>query len=258
VPATGEHQRWGVPEMATAMAKRRDGTLLVAAGNGLNVFDPGDGSWRHLAALEPHLPANRTNDGAPDARGRFWVGTMQNNLAADGSAIPIAGPTGSLWRVEPDLSRTAVMSDLHITNGVAWSPDGTRLYVVDSTLDRIYACAFDLDGGDVGTRHVLSDVEGLGTPDGNAVDAEGFLWSARWEGHAVARISPEGAVDRVVPIPASRVTSCAFGGPDLATLYVTTSRLQVDAETLRRYPRQGGLFGFEPGVRGLPRPIFGG
>lgn len=258
VPRTGSHRSWPMPEMVTAMAKRRDGTLLVASENGLAVFDPRSGSYSHLSELEPHRPANRSNDGAPDARGRFWIGTMQNNLGPNGEAIPIESAAGSLWRVEPGKPPFAAMDGLSITNGIAWSPDWTRLYVVDSMLDRIYVCDFDLDTGTVGPRRVFSDAAGIGTPDGNAVDAEGFLWSARWDGHCVARIAPEGSIDRVVPVPASLVTSCAFGGPELDTLYVTTARLGVDEKTAARYPQQGGLFAFRPGVRGVERPLYTG
>ena len=258
VPAADQHDTWSMPEMVSAMAKRGDGALLVVSENGLNVFDPRTGAYRHLAELEPHLPKNRSNDGAPDAKGRFWIGTMQNNLGPNGEDIPIEGRVGSLWRVEPDKPPAAVMDDLGITNGVAWSPDWTKLYVVDSMLDRIYVCDFDLETGAIGPRRVFNDAGDLGTPDGNTIDAEGFLWSARWNGHCVARIAPDGNVDRIVPIPASRVTSCAFGGPDLDTLYVTTARLGIDAQTARRYPQQGGLFAFKPGVRGLARPLYAG
>lgn len=258
VPATGEHRAWSMPEMVTAMAKRRDGTLLVASENGLNIFDPRSGDYRHFAELEPHRPGNRSNDGAPDAKGRFWIGTMQNNLGPNGEGIPIKGPVGSLWRVESGKPPVAVMDDLSITNGVAWSPDWTKLYVVDSMLARIYVCDFDLEAGAIGPRRIFNDADDLATPDGNTVDAEGYLWSARWDGHCVARISPDGSVDRIVPIPASLVTSCAFGGPELDTLYVTTARLGIDKKTARRYPQQGGLFSFKPGVRGLTRPFYAG
>ena len=257
-PATKQHSSWPMSEMVTAMAKRRDGTLLVASENGLNVFDPGTGDYRQLAEIEPHLPGNRSNDGAPDARGRFWIGTMQNNLGPDGSAIPIESSAGSLWRVEAGRPPVAVMDDLNITNGVAWSPDWTKLYVVNSMLDRIYVSDFDLETGTAGPRRIFNDADDLATPDGNAVDSEGFLWSARWDGHCVARISPDGAVDRIVPIPASLVTSCAFGGPELDTLYITTARLGINEEMARRYPQQGGLFAFRPGVRGLSRPFYAG
>lgn len=257
-PVTGRHDTWPMPEMVTAMAKRSDGTLLVASENGLNTFDPGTAAYRHLGELEPHRPDNRSNDGAPDAKGRFWIGTMQNNVGPAGEAIPIKGPAGSLWKVEPGTPPIAMMDDLAITNGVAWSLDSTKLYVVDSMLDRIYVCDFDLEAGTLGPRRIFSEAPDLGTPDGNAVDAEGFLWSARWDGHCVARIAPDGEIDCIVPMPASLVTSCAFGGPDLDTLYVTTARLGMDDEMAHRYPQQGGLFAFRPGVRGLRRPVYAG
>ena len=112
MPRTGEHPTWQMPEMVTAMAKRQDGTLLVASESGLNFFDPATGVFTRKSALEPHLPGNRTNDGAPDAKGRFWIGTMQNNLAADGSDLPITVASGTLWCVGPDLSAVAGMTVL--------------------------------------------------------------------------------------------------------------------------------------------------
>ncbi|HEY4191635.1 MAG TPA: SMP-30/gluconolactonase/LRE family protein [Mesorhizobium sp.] len=257
-PATGRHDSWPMPEMISALAKRGDGTLLVASQSGLGFFDPARPQLQRVAAPEAHKPANRSNDGAPDASGRFWIGTMQNNFAPDGSEIPVESATGSLWRIEAHLKATEVISGIGITNGVAWSPDSRTLYVVDSMTQTIFAYDFDLEPGTVGNRRVFSDVKDMGDPDGNAVDAQGYLWSARWEGHGLMRFAPDGTVDRVVPIPASRVTSCAFGGPDLATLYVTTSRRGVDAETLARYPQQGGLFSLRPGVSGLPRAKFAG
>jgi len=259
-PETGRHESWPMPELISAMARRKDGSLLIASQGGLSTFDPKrpDAGLKRVAAPEADRPANRSNDGAPDAAGRFWMGTMQNNLAPDGGEIPIKGSTGVLWRIAPDLKATAVETGIGITNGIAWSPDNRTLYVADTLIETIFAYDFDLSSGAVSGKRVFSEVKDLGYADGACIDAEGCLWSARWEGSCVVRLTPSGKVDCVVPIPATRVTSAAFGGDDLGTLYVTSSRANVTAEVLAKYPQQGGLFALRPGVKGLPRPMFGG
>jgi sugar lactone lactonase YvrE len=258
VPATGRHDQWPMPEMITAMAKRGDGTLLVASQGGLNFFDPKSGKLARKASPEADQPLNRSNDGAPDARGRFWMGTMMNNLGTAGEDLPITAATGALWCIEPDLSAKKVIGDITITNGVVWNPNSTVLYVADSALQIIHAYDFDLERAAVANCRVHSDIKDLGSPDGAAMDSEGYLWSARWEGHCVARLAPDGAVDQVVPMPAAQVTSCAFGGADFKTLYVTTARHGLSPEAAARYPQQGSLFAFEAPVPGLPRPRFAG
>lgn len=257
-PATGRHQSWDMPEMISALARRRDGTLLVASHHGLNSFDPRDGRLIRLAAPEADRPGNRSNDGAPDAQGRFWFGTMMNNLGPAGEDLPITGATGALWCIAPDLTYRCVIDGIAITNGVAWSPDQKTLYVADSAPQLIHAYDFDAETATVSNRRVFSDDKSLGYPDGAAVDSEGGLWSARWEGQCVARFRPDGGLDFTVPIPAPRVTSIAFGGPDFRTAYVTTARHGATAEELARFPQQGGLFSFDSPVAGLPRPQFAG
>lgn len=258
-PASGTHDEWPMREMVASMAKRPDGTLLVASHHGLNSFDPRTGSLTRLAAPEAHLPDNRSNDGAPDARGRFWYGTMCNNIAADGSYFDRGLASGILWKVEPDLTATPMVEGIGISNAVAFSPDNRTFYFADTIQETIYAFDFDIETGTLGERRVFAGPQGdgLGYPDGACIDAEGYLWNARWEGACVIRFAPDGRVDRIVAIPASRVTSCAFGGDALDTLYVTTSRLHLGDEELRRYPDAGALFSFRPGVRGLKRPSFG-
>jgi sugar lactone lactonase YvrE len=172
--------------------------------------------------------------------------------------MPITQASGALWRIEKDLSYERVISEITITNGVVWSPDSRTLYVADSALQLIHAYDFDIEGGTVTGRRDFSAIKDLGYPDGATMDSEGYLWSARWEGHCVARFAPDGTIDCIVPIPASRVTSCAFGGEDLKTLYVTTARFGLTEEEARRYPQQGGVFAFEAPAAGLPRPRFAG
>ncbi|QIG46757.1 SMP-30/gluconolactonase/LRE family protein [Nordella sp. HKS 07] len=258
VPSTGRHDSWPMPEMITAMAKRADGSLLVASQGGINFFDPKTGKLNRKVAPEADQPLNRSNDGAPDARGRFWMGTMMNNLGPAGEDMPITAASGALWCIQPDLSARKVISDIKITNGVVWNPQSSVLYVADSALQIIYAYDFDLERGTVANRREFSAIKDLGYPDGAAVDSEGYLWSARWEGHCVARLAPDGTVDQVVTIPAVQVTSCAFGGADLKTLYVTSAHQGLRPELAARYPQQGSLFAFEAPVTGLPRPRFAG
>lgn len=257
-PSSGRHDQWPMPEMITALAKRTGGSLLIASHHGINFFDPKTGRLERKIAPETSVPGNRSNDGAPDARGRFWMGTMMNNLDADGADMPITQSTGALWCIEPDLSFRKAIADITITNGVVWSPDSRTLYVADSAPQLIHAFDFDLSSGAISNRRVFSAVRDLGYPDGAAVDSEGFLWSCRWEGQCVARFAPDGRLDRIVPIPAPRVTSLAFGGADFKTVYVTSARHGHTLAEDQRFPHQGGLFAFEAPVAGLPRPKFAG
>jgi sugar lactone lactonase YvrE len=132
------------------------------------------------------------------------------------------------------------------------------MYFADTLVGAIHVYDFDLELGAISNKRLFSKVEGHGYPDGATVDAEGYVWNARWEGGCVIRFAPDGEVDAIVAIPASRVTCCAFGGDDLDTLYVTTSRLHLTEQELAAQPQAGGVFAFKPGVKGLPRPAFAG
>jgi L-arabinonolactonase len=256
--ATGAYRRWQFDEMVTAMAKRKDGTLIVGSFKGINIFDPETGAMTPVRHLEPDKPSNRGNDGACDARGRFWFGTMMNNVGASGADLPIIHSTGTLFRVDADLSVTAMETGVGVSNGPCWSPDNRIFYFSDSKAQIIWAYDFDLDSGTISNRRVLNDTRNHGYPDGATVDSEGYVWSARWEGSCVLRIDPAGRIDRVVPMPARRVTNVCFGGSRLDTLYVTSSRLHVAEDHLRRQPLQGGIFCFDPGVTGFEKHAFAG
>lgn len=257
VPSTGQVERWPMPEMVSALARHREGGFLVGSHRGVHRLHPEQGRFERIAHPEAANPLNRSNDGGPDARGRFWIGTMQNNIAPDGSDMEVVSDAGTLWRIDPDGSATAMVTGIRIPNSIAFSPDHRTLYLADSPKQVIWAYPFDLEAGTLGTREVFSDRTDLGFPDGATVDAEGHLWSARWDGGCVARFAPDGTLDRTVAIPAERVTCCAFGGPTLETLYVTTSRANLDEDALARQPEAGGLFAVEPGIRGLARPMVG-
>ena len=257
-PATGRHDEWAMPEMIMSLAVREQGGLLIASHHGLNTFDPAEGRLVRVLEPEADKPRNRSNDGGTDPRGRFWFGTMQNNLAEDASAIPITESSGAIYRVDPDLTVTRMAEGIGIANTFAWSPDGTRLYFADTLTGWIFVYDFDPEAGKLGERRNFARADDLGYPDGSTIDAEGYLWNARWGGGCVARFSPDGAIDRIVKVPADKVTSCAFGGPDLDILYITTARYEATEDDRRRQPQAGGLFAVRPSVRGLPRARFAG
>jgi len=183
---------------------------------------------------------------------------MQNNVAPDGAYMDIERSTGVLYKVEPDLRIVPMEGGVGISNATCWSPDHRTMYFADTMLGAIHAYDFDLELGGISNKRVFANPDSLGFPDGATVDAEGYVWNARWEGGSLIRFAPDGSIDTVVAIPASRVTCCAFGGDDLDTLYVTTSRLHLTEQELAEQPRAGGVFALKPGVKGLPRPGFAG
>lgn len=257
-PKTGKHDAWPMPEMITALAKRRDGTLLVASHFGLNIFDPRHATFARIAAPEADRPGNRANDGGVDGSGRFWFGTMRNNVAPDGAYLPVEESVGVLYKVDSELRITPMLGGVGISNAICWSPDHRTMYFADTLVGAIYAQDFDLQLGAISNRRLFAQPDGHGYPDGATVDAEGYVWNARWEGGCVIRFAPDGAVDAVIAVPASRVTCCAFGGEGLDTLYITTSRLHLAERELAGQPQAGGIFAVKPGVKGLPRPFFAG
>jgi sugar lactone lactonase YvrE len=249
-PATGEVTSWTPPEKLGSMALRAMGGLLLATRAGLAFYEPESGAFEVVCDPEPDLPDNLLNDGRCDRRGRFWVGSMDK---------PLANPTGRLHRIDSDLSVHTFEREVWVSNGIAFGPDDRVMYFADSHRRAIYAYDLDLDAGEVRNRRVFATVpEGEGVPDGATVDAEGFLWSARFDGGRVVRHAPDGRVDREVALPVSRPTSCMFGGPGLDVLYVTTATFRLPEERRMREPWAGGLLAVDVGVRGLPEPRFGG
>ena len=249
-PATGAVRRWEMPERLCALALREKGGLVVALASGFAFFDPETGAIERLAAPEAHLPGNRMNDGKCDRRGRFWAGTMDDSLRER---------TAALYRLDADLSCHRMETGIGISNSLAWSPDDRTFYYADTLVKTIFAYDFDIDTGAIRNRRVFADCRHQsGAPDGSTIDADGFLWNAHWDGWKLVRYAPDGRVDREVKLPVQKPTSCMFGGPDLATLYVTSAIWDHGAEDLKSQPRAGGLFALDVGARGLPEPRFAG
>jgi sugar lactone lactonase YvrE len=257
-PTSGEHKVWKSELLLTAIAKKTSGGFIVGGEDGVYNFDPATGAVTPFCKPETNIPQNRMNDGACDPHGRFWIGSMMQNIGPRGEDLDITADTGNLFRVTADGQSNEMEHAIGVSNGPCWSPDGNTFYFSDSKNQIIYAYDFDGSEGTISNRRILNDTKAHGYPDGATVDAEGYIWSARWEGSCVLRIDPKGRIARVFEIPATRVTCPVFGGLELDTLYLTTSRAHVDAAVLARYPTQGGVFALKPGVKGLLKNDFAG
>ncbi len=249
-PATGARRSWPMPERIGCISFCADGRIIAGMQSGIAFVDLATGAVERAFDLAPDDPGVRFNDGRADRQGRFWVGGMAESMDR---------PANRLYRYDPDGSCRAMVDGLTCPNGLAFSPDGATLYHSDSRQDVIWTWELDAASGDIANRRVFARNDASeGRPDGAAVDAEGHYWICCVGAWRVARYAPDGRVDRVIGVPAQRPTACAFGGPDLGTLYVTTARFPLTDEALRKQPLAGSLFAFDAGVRGLPEPRFGG
>ena len=250
-PASGEDGGCPVESEVSAVAPRACGEgLLAVGGRGVGVLDPETGHFSARLHAEPERTGNRANDGNVDVAGRFWFGTMH-----DGETER----SGGVYRLDADWSCRRVLDGLGISNTLVCSPDGSRLYVADSLDQTIDVLAIDPVTGEAGKRAAFAHTRGQGcAPDGSAVDEHGFLWNAQWGGGRIVRYAPDGVIERIVEVPVDQPSSCAFGGQDLSTLYITTARWRLGEEALDRQPWAGSLLAFEPGVRGLALPPFAG
>ena len=223
----------------------RDEGWLLAAGRGFTHLSP-DGSLRPIAEVAP--AGTRMNDAACDPQGRFWAGTMADDHRPGG---------GALYRLEGTGRTELMLGDLTISNGMGWSPDGDTMYLADSGTRVVHAFAFDAQQGTISDGRVLVTVaEEVGAPDGLTVDADGDLWVAIFGGGCVHRYSPDGARRQVLLVPAMETTSCAFAGPGLNRLYVTTATENWTDEQRRAEPTAGLMYWLDTDATGRPAAPF--
>ena len=247
-PATGRDAEELVPGVVSLALPRRRGGAVIGLPDGVHVLD-GERSPL-LVPIEAEGSKTRTNDGACDAAGRLWVGTM---------SIDERSPLGGLYRVDADLSVTAVLIGTTISNGLGWSPSGDRFYFIDSPTRQVDAFDFDPESGALEGRRRFAAIEVEGAvPDGLTVDVEGGVWVALHGGWGLRRYAPDGRLAAVVELPIARVTSCCFGGADLRDLYVTTRREGLSASERAAQPLAGALLRLDVGVAGLPTHAFAG
>jgi D-xylonolactonase len=241
--------QWATPFRVGSLAPRKSGGFIAGTDQGIAIVDLEAGRFEIIENPEAHLPDNRFNDGKVDRRGRFWAGSMDDTERE---------ATGALYRIDPDFKWTRIDESYKVANGPAFSPSGELMYHNDSARRITYA--FDLDefGNATNCRVFATYGADEGYPDGMTVDAEACLWIAFWDGWCVRRYSPEAKCLAKLVLPVARPTSCAFGGPGLDRLYVTSASIGLD-EAARSVQRQaGGLFMASPGVRGVSEIPFAG
>jgi sugar lactone lactonase YvrE len=251
-PVSGELRHWDFDTDLASLAPKLDGSLLLAMRDGLWAFDPVSGERSRVAAPPYDTAKERFNDGKCDPLGRFWVGTVYE---------PRDPALASLHRfAHGKLTREA--DGFTTVNGLAWSPNGRTMHWSDTKSHTIFAADFDLGSGTLSNRRVFASFpvkqadQALATyggrPDGAAMDAEGCYWVAMFEGQRLLRLSPEGEILRAVELPVRCPTMPCFGGPDLKTVYVTTSREKRPAAELIDQPFAGCVLAFDVDVPGLP------
>ncbi|GJF31961.1 hypothetical protein KNE206_46610 [Kitasatospora sp. NE20-6] len=244
-PATGERTRFEAGLPVGAVALRAAGGLVLAVADGFAVLDE-DGALTRIADLDSAGGTLRMNDAVCDAEGRLLAGTM---------AYDHTPGAGTLHRLDADGTVHTALDGVTISNGLDWSPDGATAYYADSPTRLVHAYRYE--AGRLHDPRLFAEIEG-GVPDGITVDTEGGVWVAVAFGGEIRRYLPDGTLDTVVRVPATMTTSCAFGGPALDTLYITTATENLTPAELAEQPLAGGIFTCTPGVTGRPAHRFRG
>lgn len=249
-PLKEESASFPMPHRVCCFAPRQKGGLIVAFADRVAFFDPGTADETLIVAFEPDNPETRLNDGRTDRKGRFVVSGMNEVSGAANSSV---------ISINADLSVRTLIKNVSCANSICFSAEGTTMYFADTPESEIVAFDYDDASGQTSNRRVHADFfQEPGLPDGSCVDAEGGVWNAEWEGRRVVRIAPDGQIDRVIDVPVWKPTCCAFGGPNLDTLFITTSRLMSSADVLEKEPDSGGLFAVKPGLNGVMDTPFNG
>ncbi len=247
--AAGAVLSWHFEEPVTALSlTERHDELLVALGSRLIFWRPADDRRREQGFRCEGWPAARLNDGRAAPNGDFWIGSMGHNVGPCGEALDCPPGLGVLWRLRPGHEPSVERRDLGISNTVCWSPDARTFYFGDSMRNIVWAYDYDPDTGEIAGERPFFAGFGRGGPDGSAVDSAGRLWNCRFGGGCVVCVAPDGAVERVVEMPVRNITTCAFGGDDLKTLFITTAgMLTHEGDRLA-----GSLYALQTDTPGLP------
>jgi len=242
-PDTRSVTQHRVDRQVTSLGKSAGGRLIVTHRTGFSYYSPDTNTLQPILDIIQEDPDLRFNDGRVDPLGSYFAGTYSKSHR----------PIGKLYRFSPPDGLDIIEEGLINSNGIGWSPDNRIMYHTDTGRKTIYAYDYDPLTGAVANRRVfvqVSEEKGEGVPDGLAVDEHGFIWSARYYGSRIVRYDPDGKVEREIRLPVENITSCAFGGKDLCTLFITT------AASSARSPLDGALFQLVGDIKGLEPPTF--
>lgn len=255
-PGSGRHETWPTPELPTSIGLAKDGGFIVGLRQRITRWRPG-GAFETFAVPEPDLPGSRLNEGVVAPDGSFWVGTMQENIGPDLGPKEMTESIGALYRITADGKVRRLTDDrFGITNSMVWL-EGNRFVTADTLRNELYVYDYDPAAQTLANRSVLAKID-RGLPDGSTRDAIGLIYNARVAGGAcVARISADDGTVDLMELPCRSPTSCAFGGPDLATLFVTSARFGMSVEDLEDNSVDGGLYALDAVGPGLTAAAFG-
>ena len=235
-----------LPEIVTATSIKSQDELILATNNGLKLFNTSNAKFESVVTIEDEQTLTRSNDGASDAYGRFWFGTMQNNFDNNGNGIPIKDNIGKLYKVDINKKISIIEEGLGIPNTFVWSPDNNNFYFSDTLKGTILSYNFELENGELSNKKELASFN-RGHPDGSTIDTDGCIWNCRWGGSCIVRFTPNGQVDQIIEMPVENITNCIFGGQDMKTLFVTTA----SNEGKNKNELDGSLFSINLNYQGL-------
>jgi sugar lactone lactonase YvrE len=247
--ATRAHRQWPFASEVASCGIAESGRLVIALRDVVGMFDPDTGRFSDLAPIERDRPDTRLNDGTVGPDGAFWVGTMDDS--------PRKEPIGTLYRIDPSGKVEPKLGGLHISNGLAFTADGRRMFHADTRGPWIDRWDFDPTTGEISNRtRIARPDEATGRPDGGATDAEGCYWSAGVSAACLNRFTADGELVASYPLPVAAPTMPCFGGKDLRTLFVTSLRHNRPIEMLARYPLTGITIMAKSPVAGVPANRF--
>lgn len=248
-PATKVDRFLPTPSRIGTVVPQSDSTAVVALDDGVYMMNTKTGAITALSEVEKEMTVNRFNDGKCDPNGNLWVGSMH---------LEESQPLGSVYKISSTGETTKMIDSVTISNGIVWTKDATTMYYIDTPSAEIKAFDYDKETATISNQRTAVKVPvTLGFPDGMAIDEEDMLWVGLWNGNSVARFDPNtGKLISKIEVPAHNVTACAFGGPNLDKLYITTASVDMTKEENAKYPMAGSVFVANPGVKGVKSDFF--